>query len=321
MTLTQLEYVVAVDKFRHFGKAAKSCYVTQPTLSMQLQKLEEALDVIIFDRSKSPIIPTLEGESVIRQAKVVLREHRKIIDIVKMKKENVEGEFKLGVIPTLSPYILPLFIQRFVKKYPSVNLIIEELKTEDIVKLLDNDELDAGLLVTPLHDDSIIERVLYYEPFYLFAAPEHPLLKKKKVNQEELDLSEIWLLNKGNCFRDQILNICSEKNKNMIDQENIRFESGNMETLKNMVLTSSGYTLLPHMAVKMLSSSHKKLIREFNNPVPTREVSIVHGRSFQKERIIIALEEEIVKVVPKDLKCLKRKNLDVVEIFPDAEGL
>ncbi len=315
MTITQLEYVLAVNKYRHFGKAASSCFVTQPTLSMQLQKLEDELDVIIFDRSKSPILPTSEGEAIIQQAQVVVRENKKILDIVKDGKGKLAGQFKLAVIPTLAPYLIPLFARNFVTKYPEVRLIIEEAKTEDIIKLLETDDIDAGLLVTPLHDDSIIERVLYYEPFYLFVDPKHPLSKKKKVNQADLDLKDIWLLNKGNCFRDQVLNICADSKSYNDANDNLKFESGNFETLKNMVLKYSGHTILPHIAVSQLTPSRAKLIREFSKPVPTREVSLIHSRSFLKERIIDALEQEIINTIPKELKTLKSRDLEIVEIF------
>ena len=254
MTLTQLEYILAVNKFRHFGKAARSCFVTQPTLSMQLHKLEDELGVVIFDRSKSPVLPTSEGERIINQARVVIREEKRLLDLVQQSKDELAGEFRLAVIPTLSTYILPLFLQVFVDKYPGLNLVIEESKTEEIVGLLAEDQMDAGLLVTPLNDDALIERALFYEPFYLFVAPEHPLAKRKKIREDDLDLKEIWLLNKGNCFRDQVLNICSERKEEQEVGGSIRFESGNLETLKNMVLTSSGYTVLPHLAVSQLSA-------------------------------------------------------------------
>ncbi|HLE10015.1 MAG: transcriptional regulator [Bdellovibrionales bacterium RIFOXYD12_FULL_39_22] len=314
-TITQLEYVVAVDKFRHFGKAAAACFVTQPTLSMQLQKLEEDLGVIVFDRSKNPILPTMEGEAVIKQAKIVISEHKKIKDVINLSKKTLEGEFKLAVIPTLAPYVIPLFAKSFSNKFPNINLTIEETKTEDIIKQIERDELDAGLLVTPLHNNALIERVLYYEPFYLFVDPKHELSKKNKVEQTDLSLSEIWLLNKGNCFRDQVLNICAEKNPDKKQKENLHFESGNFETLKNMVLKYSGYTLLPHMAVSELSTSKSKLVREFIRPVPTREVSIVHGRSFLKERVIDAIEKEILDALPKELRSLKNKDVEIVEIY------
>ncbi|MCK5884227.1 MAG: hydrogen peroxide-inducible genes activator [Bacteriovoracaceae bacterium] len=310
MTITQLEYVLAVDRNRHFGKAAKECCVTQPTLSMQLQKLEDELGIIIFDRSKSPILPTIEGEAVITQAKIVIKENKKIYEVIELAKNNLSGHFKLAVIPTLAPYVIPLFAQKFSEKYPDINLIIEESKTEDIIKQLDSDEIDAGILVTPLHDNSLIERVLFYEPFYLFAREDHPMSKLKEVDQAKLDLDEIWLLNKGNCFRDQILNICSETRGEV--KGNLRFESGNFETLKNMVLSCSGYTILPHLAVEQMTASRKKMVRPFKAPVPTREVSLVHSRSFMKEKIIEAIQDEIVAAAPKELRTLKGS---VIEIF------
>ena len=322
MTLTQLEYVLAVNKYRHFGKAAKACFVTQPTLSMQIQKLEDELEVILFDRSKSPILPTLEGELILEQAKNVIREQKRIIDVVQRARDELAGDFKLAVIPTLSTYILPLFLRNFIANYPNVNLIIDECKTDEIVALLAADDIDVGLLVTPLHDASLIERVLCYEPFYLFVAPDHPLCKKKKIAQDDLRLDDIWLLNKGNCFRDQVLNICSE------DEEgagagakegaeirgNIRFASGNLETLKNMVLTSSGYTILPHLALGQLPPSLRKLVREFHAPVPTREIALVYGRRVLRQRMIDVLEEEILRALPAELRALDPRNVEVVEI-------
>ena len=314
MTLTQLEYMLAVNKFRHFGKAAKSCFVTQPTLSMQLQKLEDELGVIIFDRSKSPILPTSEGEVIINQARVIIREEKRLLDLVQRSKDELGGDFRLAVIPTLSTYILPLFLQAFVDKYPNVNLVIEEAKTEEIVRMLAEDEIDAGLLVTPLNDESLIERVLFYEPFYLFVAPEHPLAKRKRIREDDLDLKEIWLLNKGNCFRDQVLNICSERIEEGEIGGNIRFESGNLETLKNMVLTSSGYTVLPYLAVSQLSSQTRRLVREFHAPVPTREVSLVYARTVLKERVIDVLEGIILERLPRALQSIDPRDVEVIEI-------
>lgn len=313
MTITQLEYILAVDKFRHFNKAAKSCSITQPTLSMQIQKLEDELGIIIFDRSKNPILPTTEGEAVLKQARVSIKEFYRIFDVLKAQGEKLEGDFKLAVIPTLAPYIIPLFLGEFVSKYPAVNLIIEESKTEDIIESLSNDEIDAGILVTPLHDDSLIERVLYYEPFYVFAAANHSYAKKSKIKECELSDEDVWLLKEGHCFRDQVLKLCSLKKK--AESTNLTFESGNLETLKNMVLKGGGYTLLPQMAVQYLPPNHKKLVKEFHNPVPTREVSIVYSRSFLKERIINAVEEEILNALPKNISSHKVKNMDVVEIF------
>jgi LysR family hydrogen peroxide-inducible transcriptional activator len=313
MTITQLEYVLAVDKFRHFGKAAKACSVTQPTLSMQLQKAEEEIGIIIFDRSKNPILPTDEGEQIIKQARVVLREYKKIFAIIDAGKDEVRGDFRLGVIPTLSPYVIPLFAGAFVKKYPHVNLTIEEFKTEDIIELLSRDEIDAGLLVTPLQGESFIERTLFLEPFSVFASANHPLLKKSKIKDKDLDTSDVWLLNEGHCFRQQVLNLC-KISKDIGQHDNLKFESGNLETLKNMVINNSGYTLLPHLAVLNLSEEELEHVRDFQTPVPTREVSLVHNRIFLKEKIISALEASIIENLPDSLASLKKKNLEIISI-------
>lgn len=313
MTITQLEYILAVEKHNHFGKAAKACNVTQPTLSMQLQKAEEELGVVLFDRSKNPIRTTEEGEKIIQQARLVIREYKKIFAIIDASKDEVRGDFRLGVIPTLAPYLIPLFAGEFVKKYPMVNLTIEEFKTEQIIELLNKDEIDAGLLVTPLEGETFIERVLFHEPFSVFASDNHPLLKKSKVKDKDLDTSDVWLLNEGHCFRQQVLNLCKISRDNSL-HDNLKFESGNLETLKNMVLNSEGYTLLPQLAVLNLSDDDKKHVREFQNPIPTREVSLVHNRIFLKEKIITALEECIVENLPESLTSLKKKNLEVISI-------
>lgn len=313
MTITQLEYVLAVDKYRHFGKAAKACNVTQPTLSMQLQKAEEEMGVIIFDRSKNPILPTDEGTQIINQARLVLREYKKIFSIIDANKGEVRGEFRLAVIPTLAPYVIPLFAGDFVQKHPNVNLTIEEYKTEDIIELLAKDEIDAGLLVTPIQGESFIERVLFHEPFSVFASDGHHLLKKAKVKDKDLDTSDVWLLNEGHCFRQQVLNLCKLSRDNGL-HDNLKFESGNLETLKNMVLNSSGYTLLPQLAVLNLSKEEMGHVREFQSPVPTREVSLVHNRIFLKEKIISALEESIIENLPESLTSMKKKNYEIISI-------
>ncbi len=312
MTLTQLEYILAVDQLKHFGKAAESCFVTQPTLSMQIQKLEDELQVTIFDRSKSPIQTTVEGKAIIDQSQIIIKEKKRLFSILDESKEELTGEFKLAVIPTLTPFLVPLFIQHFVKKYPKVNLMLEEAKTEDIIEMLKKDEVDAALLATPLEEKHIEERVLYYEPFYLFVHAKHPLANKVKVKEEELDINDIWLLNKGNCFREQVLNICAQKRGNSTN-EHINFESGNFETLKNMVLKGFGYTILPHMAVQDLSKAQKKLVRPFKAPIPTREISLVFSKDCLKRKIVDALEEEILGDIPDELRDIQKKNLQVIE--------
>jgi LysR family hydrogen peroxide-inducible transcriptional activator len=313
MTLTQLEYILAVDKFRHFGKAAKFCNISQPTLSMQLQKAEEEICVVIFDRSKNPILPTNEGIKIIDQARIVIKEYKKIFDIIDQDKHELSGNFKLGVIPTLAPYLIPLFAGAFSRKYPKVNLIIEEYKTEEIIKLLDNDEIDAGLLVTPLQEAHIIERALFKEAFYVFASKNHEYFKKNKIKMSEINSDDLWLLNEGHCFRSQVLNICGIKDKSR-QFSNLNFESGNLETLKNMVLNNNGYTLFPELAVINLSKDQHQFVREFQGTIPSREVSLVHNRIFLKEKIIDALEAVIIQNLPKELESHKKKNFEIIPI-------
>jgi LysR family hydrogen peroxide-inducible transcriptional activator len=313
-TITQLEYLLAVEKEQHFGKAAKACNVSQPSLSAQIQKLEEELDVVVFDRSKKPILTTDVGREIIKQAKVVIHEHKKLKIIANEKTIEPNGDFELAVIPTLASYVIPLFIGHFCDTYPNVNLGINEYKTEDIVKLLVNDEIDAGLLVTPLEDSRLIERHLFYEPFYCYLNKDHSLVQKKLISGSDLETSDLWLLAEGHCFRDQVLNVCSSDRKNCA-LPTVRFESGNLDTLIKLVKTNSGYTLLPQLAVDELPENEvRECIKKFRKPVPTREVSLVYSRSFMKENIINALENSLLLNLPKQIKSLKKKQIDVVSI-------
>lgn len=312
-TITQLEYILAVHRTKHFGRAAKECFVSQPSMSAQIQKVEDEIGIIIFDRSKKPILTTDVGEKFVEQAKIILREHKKIFDISK-DEEEISGNFHLAVIPTLAAYVIPLFIQSFSKKYPKVDLKISEFKTEDIISSLYDDQIDGGLLVTPLYDEKIMEKVIFYEPFYVFTSKNHPFYQRKSIKDNELDVENIWLLEEGHCFRDQVLRICSlrEKKKKL---DNVTFNSGNLETLINLVRNENGYTLLPDLATKYLTNYEKKSqLKNFKKPIPTREVSIVYSRSFLKEPIIKALHQEIQINLPEHLKSLKKKSFEVVDI-------
>ncbi len=314
-SITQLEYIVAVDQEKHFGKAAAKCHVAQPSLSMQIQKLEEELGAIIFDRSKKPILATDTGQQILEQARLVLREHKKIFQMANLGSAEPKGQFHLGVIPTLSPYLIPLFIGEFSKKHPKVRLKISELQTSEIMEQLIADNLDAGLLVTPLGDDQIIERHLFFEPFYAYVSQSHPLANRKILSELDLSDDNLWLLEEGHCFRDQVLKVCALDRKNTA-LENVEFASGNLETLKNLVKKNSGYTLLPELALGELTNSDiAKYIKKFKKPVPTREVSLVHSRSFLKETIIGAMEALIIDSLPKNIRSLKKRDIDVVDIF------
>jgi len=301
MTIVQLEYVIAVDRHRSFANAAKSCFVTQPTLSMQIKKLEEELNVILFDRTKKPVMTTDIGRKIVAQAKMGLRNLKKIADIINEEKEEIKGELRLGVIPTLSPYLLPLFITHFIQKYPQVNLVIEELVSKQIIQKLNDDTLDLGILVTPLNEKNLVETPLFYEAFVVYISTNHPLTKKTKVAFNDLNINEMWLLKEGHCFRNQSINICADQM--LANSKNqLRFESGSLETLKRIVESQYGFTFLPELAMMSMEEVKRKYIREFKAPEPVREVSLVVHRSFLKERLITLLREEILQHIPLHLR-------------------
>jgi LysR family hydrogen peroxide-inducible transcriptional activator len=305
ITLIQLSYIVAVHQTRNFGLAAKRCFVSQPTLSMQIQKVEEEMEVILFDRSKKPVEPTAIGIKLIQQAQTILQEFSRLQEIVQSERGEIEGKFSLGVIPTLAPYLLPIFLEEFVRQYPKVHLVIEELQTRQIVEKLGDDLLDAGILVTPLKNKQILESPLFHEPFVIYLSPRHPLYSHKNVSAEDLNLDDIWLLNEGHCFRDQVLEICKRAKatqKSPVHQ-NLIFESGNLETLKGLVDQNFGYTLLPYLAtLKIPEAEKKKKLKPFKSPIPNREVSLVYSRSFLKQGIIEALGAMIKKCIPRELQ-------------------
>ncbi len=303
MTLPQLYYIVAVDNFRHFGTAASHCFITQPTLSMQIQKLEEELGIIIFDRGKQPVVPTEIGIKIIKQAKIILAESERLQNIVDTETGDYKGSFKIGIIPTIAPYLIPLFIKSFVEKYPSVELIIDEVTTNEILNGIDKDLLDAGILALPVFNEGIIERTLYYEPFVGYISRNHKLFKEDKLNIDDLSTDELLLLKEGHCLRGQALKLCksSEREWRQGDRK-ILFESGSIDTLKRLVEQNFGITLLPYLAVKdIVDENQLSLVREFNPPVPKREIGIVYSKFLLKQHFINALEEEILKAVPKSL--------------------
>jgi len=308
ITLTQLKYIVSLAKEKHFGRAAKECHVSQPSLSTQIQKVEDSLGVVLFDRSKKPVIVTREGLDFVAKAKQILASVQGLEHSAKNSNE-VKGEFSLGVIPTLAPYLLPLFLESFSVRYPEVSLKIYELTTGEIVKKLYDDELDGGLLVTPLKDDKIIERVLFSELFYLYPNKDHDLHGAKEVRYEDLKFeNKFWILNEGHCMRDQVLNICKFKN---MSSSKLFFESGSLETIKNLIKKGSGLSIVPQMATVDI----KKDVVPFSEPSPARQVGLVHSRSFLKEKILDALESEILGSLPKDVKNLKvaYENIDFVK--------
>ena len=310
ITLTQLEYIVAIDEYRHFATAAEKCFVTQPTLSMQIKKLEDELGVIIFDRSRQPVVPTDLGAKLIEQARMTLSATQRIKEIIQEEQQEVEGTLKIGIIPTLAPYLLPVFIGPYIRKYPAVKVEVEELVSEEIIRRLKRDMLDVGLFVTPYHDEKIVERPVLYEEMLVYAHPDSELLKKKEVGHEDIVTSDIWMLGNGHCFRNQVVNLCemsASQHKNLP----FEFESNSLETLMRIVDVEGGFTLIPELALQYMSPEKKKQVRSIANTKPLREVSVIYSRHFTKQRLITLLCDEIKSVVPAHM--LKRDRGMIVE--------
>lgn len=313
-SLTQLEYVLAVQKHGHFARAAEACYVTQPTLSMQIQKLEEDLGVVIFDRSKKPILVTEVGKKVLEQMRSVLFEVKKIESIIQSEQKiGAQGQLTLAVIPTIAPYLLPRLLPTLEKLFPDVELKIREMQTDHIIGALNNDEIDVGLLATPLKLNKIFEHALYYEPFYVLCKKGQHYADLKKVKHSALKLDQIWLLEEGHCLRNQILDICSAKKEK---SRKYNFESGSLETLKRLVDSYGGYTLLPQLATDMLGSQSKVI--PFERPIPAREIGLVYRREHYKNDLIESLGEAIIKSLPEDLQKLRPKDLNILPITGDS---
>ncbi|MCH8554485.1 MAG: hydrogen peroxide-inducible genes activator [Schleiferiaceae bacterium] len=307
MTFTQLQYIIAVDNHRHFAKAAEACHVTQPTLSMQIQKLEDELGVILFDRSKHPVRPTVIGERILEQARKAVNEGQRIIQLTQIEKGKFEGEFKIGVIPTVSPQLLPRFLSRFNNKFPGIQLIVEELQTDQCIERLYRDELDVAILATPLDKKNLIEEPLYYEPFVAYIPDGHRLYNEKFVLNSELSLTDMLLLTEGHCFRNSILNLCEARD--IEKGKKLRLESGNFETLTRLSKLGYGMTLLPYLAAADLSKEEQQFVRPIADPTPSREISLVYSKSQLKKGLLKELAAIIKSVIPEKLQHEKEQVL------------
>lgn len=312
MTLTQVNYILAVDRCRNFAQAAKECFVTQPTLSMQIQKLEDYLQIIIFDRSKTPVEPTPMGIKVLEHALKVMQGANELEELSKSLRGEVAGEFTLAVIPTLAPYVLPLFARTFIEENPKVELKVYENQTDEIIRLLKDGKVDGSILAVPLEVKELHEEHLFNETFKVFLSHGHPLLKKKQIDEKDLDLSEAWLLKEGHCLRAQALQLCQVKKVN--EGRHLFFEAGSLETLINMVKSSGGFTVLPELACLNMQEEDKKFLRDFKQNKPVRDISFVTGPHSMKKSIEKVLVKTIVKSLPKELKKTSSKS-EVLSVF------
>jgi LysR family hydrogen peroxide-inducible transcriptional activator len=296
MNIQQLEYIVAVDRLKHFAKAAAACNVTQPTLSMMIQKLEEELNVEVFDRGNTPVKTTPVGEVLVNQAKVILYNLAQFKEIAQINRNSVSGALRLAIIPTVAPYLLPKLFTQLRSNLPDLKCIVSEMRTDTIIEKLKNAETDLAILSTPLEVPSLLEIPVYYERFLAYISPEDELYNKKEISGEDLVMDRMWVLEEGHCFRAQMLNIC---HKEIITKQ--QYEAGSIQNLVKVVDLNGGYTLIPELHIENLSEEQKSNIRSFSGDEPRREVSLVFRQDFVRERLLNEMVGCIRNIIPSDM--------------------
>lgn len=302
MNIQQLEYILAVDQFRHFAKAAEHCRVTQPTLSMMIQKLEDELGIKLFDRNTQPVRPTPSGRKVIDQARVVLQQTALIKDIVNEEEQSLKGTFRLSVLPTIAPYLLPRFFQQLAEEHAELDIRVQEMQTSPTISALINGDIDAALIASHPLEQQLQGETLYYEEFFGYVSPNENVFKNELIRTSDINGERLWLLDEGHCFRDQLMRFC-QLEKVKIHQAAYRL--GSMETFMRMVESGNGITFIPELAVKQLSDEQRKLVRPFAIPKPTREIVFITRKDFIRHSIGKILNESIKKSVPKEMLTLK----------------
>ena len=299
MTLQQLEYILAVDRYRHFGKAADACNVTQPTLSAMIGKLEEELNAKLFDRNRQPICPTPVGEQVIRQAREILKQTDGIKDIVAEEKQSLGGIFRVGILPTIAPYLLPRFFPQLMKKYPALDIRVREMKTHEIKEALLQGDIDAGILATIEGLEEYMQTTLFYEKYQGYVSREDVLFSKEILRTSDVASSkDLWLLDEGHCFRDQMVRFCQMKSS---QSSQLAYNLGSMETFMRMVESGIGITFIPELAVMQLTDTQKELVRPFAIPVPTRQLILITNKHFIRQSLLEVFVKEIQDSVPKNM--------------------
>lgn len=311
MNIQQLEYIVALDKHRHFLKASEACFITQATLSGMIKKLEQELNVILFDRSKQPVQPTEMGKKVIEQAKLALQETNKIRELVLENTGELTGDLRIGIIPSLAPYLLPLFLKDFMDQHNQVKLIINEMTTEKIKEKLKEGHIDVAILAIPLLDKELHEETLFYEEFYHYGQLKSDSATKKYIKPEDINTNKLLLIEEGHCLRNQVVNICQLRVKEDANMK-LEYQSGSIETLKQMVDLNMGSTILPGLSVLTLNDAQKSKLSTFVSPFPVREIGLVYYRHFTKKRTIEALRSSILRTIPETM--LLKKNMCIIPV-------
>lgn len=302
MTLQQLEYIIAVDHFRHFTKAAEHCRVTQPTLSAMVQKLEEELDIRIFDRNQQPVCPTPIGLLIIKQAREVLVQTNRIKNIIEEEKHSMNGTFTLGILPTIAPYLLPRFFPQLAKKYPQLDFRVVEMKTSDIKKALPEGTIDAGILAQLPDLGEFNSHHLFYEKYFAYVNRNSPLYKHELIRTSDLSNELLWMLDEGHCFRDQLVKFCQLKSAKA---SQLAYQLGSIETFMRMVESGKGITFIPTLAVMQLNDQQRELVRQFAIPTPTRQIVMLTTKDYVRHTLTDTLTAEIQASIPNEMLTIK----------------
>ena len=313
MNIQQLEYIVAVDNHRHFARAAEACHVTQPTLSMMIQKLEEELGVRIFDRSSVPVEPTAIGRQIIKQARISLQHFTEIREIAESEQNIIAGSFKLGIIPTIAPFLVPELLNKHKSLHREMELILKEGTTNSLVEELLNGTLDGALMAGPLNNPAISEHPLYYEKFYAYVSPNDKLYEEREIDMDEIDIGKVWLLENVHCLRGQIERLCRMKRQVIPGDGLVKYEAGSLDTLINIVDYNDGITVLPEMSAMGLSEDKQENLRAFKNTTAVREVSLFVSKDYVRRRMMGAVMDIVRASVPKSMQdaALKKFVVDL----------
>lgn len=308
MTLQQLEYVVAVNRLRQFAKAAAYCGVTQPTLSAMIQKLEAELGVRLFDRTAGRVIPTAIGEAVAERAEKTLAMARGIRDLVANEKQKVSGRFRLGILPTIAPYLLPRFLPQLCATHPEMELRVVEMKTSDICRAVRQADLDAAILVRLDGMEEFSLQTLFYEQFMAYVSRTDKLFTHERIRTSDLNDEYLWLLDEGHCFRDQLVKFCHLK---AAQSSQNTYSLGSIETFMRMVEGGKGITFIPQLALEQFSSQQREMVRPFAIPVPTREVVLMTRNDFVRDAVSRLLCQSVRAAVPKEMLKMQREGVRV----------
>lgn len=308
MTLVQFKYLLAISRYRSFSKASQNLEISQPALTSQIKNLENEIGFAVFDRTKVPLTITREGEVLIKRAEQILKLADDMHDIAIELEEQISGRLSIGMIPTVAPYLTPVFMDDLNAKYSDLQLNIKELVTEDIILQVKNGELDAGIIATPVKAKGVEYQTLFYEKFFLFISDKNKLFNKDTINIKNIELNDLWYLNEGNCFQNQVNALCEISDK-VAQKQQLKYQSNSIESLRYIVLQRGGMTFIPELATLTVSSAEENMIKEIGGLKPVREISLVTTKFVSKRKLIDAFLEIMMKNIPLRMKSLQKNMI------------